>query len=98
MPHDTAQQGFQLNVSIADGLPPVSADPDALEQAILNLLSNAMKYSGSARQIELCCGRSNGTAMIAVADHGIGIAPQDQSRIFEKFYRVRSTATDLIAG
>jgi signal transduction histidine kinase len=98
MQYPLEQQGFKLNVSIADDLPSLPGDSDALEQAILNLLSNAMKYSGSARQIELCCARNNGSAVIAVTDHGIGIAPQDQPRIFEKFYRVRSSDTDLIAG
>lgn len=98
MQYPLEQQGFKLNVSIAEDLPGVSADFDALEQAILNLLSNAMKYSGSSRQIELCCARNDGNAVIAVTDHGIGIAPQDQSHIFEKFYRVRSSDTDLIAG
>ena len=98
MQYPLEQQGFKLNVSISDDLPAISADSDALEQAILNLLSNAMKYSGSSRQIELCCARNNGNAVIAVTDHGIGIAPQDQSHIFEKFYRVRSSDTDLIAG
>ena len=98
MQYPLEQQGFKLNVSIADNLPSLPGDSDALEQAILNLLSNAMKYSGSARQIELYCAPNNGNAVIAVTDHGIGIAPQDQPRIFEKFYRVRSTDTDLIAG
>ena len=98
MEYPLSQQGFDLKVSIEEKLPSVSADADALEQAILNLLSNAMKYSRISRQIDLCCGSNNGDAVIAVADHGIGIAAHDQPRIFEKFYRVRSADTDLIAG
>lgn len=98
MEYPLSQQGFDLSVSIDEKVSPVSADADALEQAILNLLSNAMKYSRSSRQIDLCCSQRNGNAIIAVTDHGIGIAADDQSRIFEKFYRVRSKDTDLIAG
>jgi signal transduction histidine kinase len=98
MEYPLSQQGFDLKVTIEEKLPSVSADADALEQAILNLLSNAMKYSRISRQIDLCCGSNNGDAVIAVADHGIGIAAHDQPRIFEKFYRVRSAETDLIAG
>jgi signal transduction histidine kinase len=92
------QQGFALNVSIDEALPSTPADADALEQAVLNLLSNAMKYSKHARQIDLTCSRDNGNALIAVTDHGIGIGPQDQQQIFEKFYRVRSTDTEWVAG
>jgi len=98
MQYPLAQQGFDLNVRIDEELPSVSADADALEQAILNLLSNAMKYSSNSRQIELCCSRLNGNAVITVTDRGIGISHNDQPRIFEKFYRVRSSDTDLIAG
>jgi signal transduction histidine kinase len=98
MRYPLSQQGFDLSVSIDERLPKLSADPDALEQAILNLLSNAMKYSKTSRQIDLSCSRYNGDAVIAVTDHGIGIATTDQARIFEKFYRVRSQDTDLIAG
>jgi len=98
MQYPLSQQGFNLKVSIDQNVPSVSADADALEQAILNLLSNAMKYSKDSRQIELCCGRNDGDAVIAVTDHGIGVSPEDQARIFEKFYRVRSADTDSVAG
>jgi signal transduction histidine kinase len=74
------------------------ADPDALQQAILNLLANAMKYSGDAREIDLCLTRCDKEAVIRVADRGIGIPAEDQPRIFEKFYRVRSAQSDRIAG
>ena len=65
---------------------------------MLNLLANAMKYSGSARQIELRLGRSGEEVFIDIVDHGLGISREDQARIFEKFYRVRSAETDPIAG
>jgi signal transduction histidine kinase len=48
-----AQQGFALRLSIQEEMPEVAADPDAIQQAILNLLTNAMKYSGDAREIDL---------------------------------------------
>ena len=65
---------------------------------ILNLLANAVKYSGDARQIEMRLGRRGSEAFIDVVDQGLGISPEDQTRIFEKFYRVRSAETDRIAG
>ena len=97
MQYPLTQQGFVLHVSIEESLPAVLADADALEQAILNLLANAMKYSGDAREIDLRLVHAEGEAVIDVVDRGIGIAAEDQPRIFEKFYRVRSSS-DRVAG
>jgi signal transduction histidine kinase len=98
MQYPLAQSGFSLNVSIDDQLPAIDADADALQQAILNLLSNAMKYSGRASPIELRLAREDGEAIIQVTDHGIGIPQEEQPRIFEKFYRVRSPQTEAVGG
>jgi signal transduction histidine kinase len=93
-----AQHGFVLNVEVEEGLPPVQVDADALEQAILNLLTNAMKYSGRGRRISLRLSRADGDAVIAVADDGIGIPAAEQARIFEKFYRVQTAESQRIPG
>lgn len=98
MQYPLSQLGFTLTVSIDESIPALLANADALEQAILNLLANAMKYSGNARQIEMRLGRRGEEAFIDIVDHGLGISREDQSRIFEKFYRVRSIETDRIAG
>lgn len=92
------QQGFELRLSIPEKLPEVEADPDAIQQAILNLLTNAMKYSGDAREIDLRMSARNGDAVIEVTDHGIGLTPEEQKHIFEKFYRAPSHEERLIAG
>jgi signal transduction histidine kinase len=92
------QQGFRLNIKIDDGIPEMSVDRDAIEQAILNLLSNAMKYSGTARDIDLSLSRHNRAAVIRVTDHGVGITEQEQTKIFEKFYRVNSPENERITG
>jgi signal transduction histidine kinase len=93
-----AQQGFRLNTSVDDGLPPIKADADGLQQAILNLLTNAMKYSGDSREIELRLRRVRGMASIEVTDHGIGIPADEQERIFDKFYRVSTRENQLLPG
>ena len=93
-----AQQGFRLHVSADEGLPEIQADPDAIQQAILNLLTNAMKYSGDARDIDLRLFARSGDAVIEVADRGLGLAPEEQKRIFDKFYRAPSHEARLIAG
>jgi signal transduction histidine kinase len=98
MQYPLARQGFELRVSVEEGIPPARSDPDALEQAILNLLANALKYSGDSRAIELRLSRDAANAVIGVRDWGIGIDSVDQRRIFEKFYRVARPENRLIPG
>jgi len=92
------QQDFHLNVHLEEELPDISVDRDAIGQAILNLLSNAMKYSGESRRIDLRVRKRAGHAVIEVSDQGIGIDPVQQKRIFEKFYRVPSEENQRIPG
>jgi signal transduction histidine kinase len=92
------QQDFHLNIHVEDDLPDIRVDRDAIGQAILNLLSNAMKYSGESREIELRVQEKDGHAVIEVSDHGIGIGPAEQKHIFEKFYRVPSEENERIPG
>ena len=68
---------------------PVRADPRALSGAVTNLLSNAAAFAppGSEVLVRVHAGRHR--VRIAVTDHGIGIAPADQERVFERFYRSR---------
>jgi signal transduction histidine kinase len=92
------QAGFELRVSSEDTLPPVNADADALQQAVLNLLTNAMKYSHTRKQIDLLVERRGRTIVIAVQDYGIGIPAEHRQRIFERFYRVPTLENRLVPG
>jgi signal transduction histidine kinase len=98
MEYPLAQLGFTLTISSDGTAPIVRADREALTQAILNLLGNAMKYSGEARAIEMRTGTRSGEAFVDVVDHGIGIAQDEQSRIFDRFHRAQSVETTGIAG
>jgi len=98
MDYPLSQHGFKLKVEVEDGLPAVPVDRDALEQAILNLLHNAMKYSGNSREIELRLRRHGNLAIIQVIDCGIGIETQEQKKIFDKFYRVPSQENERLPG
>jgi signal transduction histidine kinase len=98
MEYPLSQLGFTLTISSDETDPTVLADPEALTQAILNLLGNAMKYSGESRHIDLRVGTRGAEAFVDVVDHGIGIPRDQQSRIFERFHRVRSGDTAGIAG
>src|SRR5207302_1126838 len=76
------------------GLPEIAVDRDAMAQAVLNLLHNAVKYTGPDKRIRLRGRRGgDGTVAIEVADNGVGIRPYERKRIFERFYR----ADDLLS-
>jgi signal transduction histidine kinase len=92
------QEGFTLNVDCPDEIPLVPVDPDALEQAILNLLTNAMKYSGESREIDIRLRSENGYAVVELTDRGMGIARQDLERLTEKFYRVPTSENRHVPG
>jgi signal transduction histidine kinase len=89
------QQGFELNVEVEPDLPEVEADSEALGQALLNLVNNAIKYSRETKSITLTVRLSPATppggdgdrVVISVADRGIGVPKAEHRKIFEKFYR-----------
>lgn len=80
---------ISVMVQVASGLPPVSGDKTLLRQAVSNLVDNAIKYTNHGGQIRVAAEVRDGSIIIAVQDTGIGIAPSDQARLFEKFFRVR---------
>jgi signal transduction histidine kinase len=82
------ENGFEIESSLPDEILVLKIDRDAVSQALLNLLSNAVKYSGDRRHIKVEVGKNSSSALISVADHGIGIARKELNKIFEKFYRV----------
>ena len=80
--------GCHFEVNIPAGLPRVTADADAMVTALVNLLDNAWKYSGEAKQISLTAKAQNGSVIFTVRDNGIGLSPRDTKRIFQRFYQV----------
>ena len=98
MQYPAEQHRFKIHVLLEEVIPPVPVDRDAIEQAVLNLLANAMKYSGESREIDLRLMTSDGRAVIEVADRGIGLEPEEQERIFQQFYRVHSPENQRIPG
>ena len=90
--------GYKLETILDNSPDTVNADRDALEQAILNLLTNAMKYSGPSREIRLRVQTAGPHASIEVQDFGLGIEPAEQKRIFDSFYRVPSPENRSIQG
>ena len=85
-------RGFTVDVDLAASVPAFKFDPDAVSQAVLNLMDNARKYSGEARYIAVRLFR-NGLEeiLLEVEDHGLGIPAEERSKIFEGFYRVSNS-------
>jgi signal transduction histidine kinase len=65
----------------------VSGEPDALKRAVANLLENAVRYSPPGSRVRLAVGSERGRAWVAVSDEGPGIPPEDQPRVFDRFWR-----------
>jgi signal transduction histidine kinase len=81
------QNGFAFEENIASDIPPVNVDREAIARSLLNLVNNALKYSKDQKYIGVSLYRANGSVNLEVRDRGIGIAPAEQEKIFEKFYR-----------
>jgi signal transduction histidine kinase len=77
-----------LRVEAPRDLPPIMADADALETALINLLDNAFKFTPERKQIVVSARAGEGRVTFAVQDNGIGIPAREQRRIFRRFYRV----------
>ncbi|HKB45082.1 MAG TPA: HAMP domain-containing sensor histidine kinase, partial [Chitinophagaceae bacterium] len=76
----------------------IYADKDRISQVLLNLLTNAIKYSPDADNVEVYVEGNKEHAIIKVKDHGIGIDKKDQNRIFERFYRVEGKSEQTYPG
>jgi len=90
--------GFTLELDVADDLPEMEIDPEALSQALINLLNNAIKYSLEEKSIRVSARREGDRVRVTVKDRGIGIPKGEQKRIFEKFYRVESALVHTTKG
>jgi signal transduction histidine kinase len=91
-------RGFSLSFERAalDFL--VRADPEALKQVLLNLLSNAEKYSAEKKEIAVTIARTPASVVITVRDRGIGIPEKDRERVFREFYRVDDSLSSGVQG
>ena len=107
--HEQAEaRQVSIQTDVPDDLPRVMADPGSLEQVLVNLLDNAVKYTPEGGQITVAARRipaaKDGTPAqqdgieLSVADTGIGIPEQDRPRVFERFYRVDKARSRELGG
>jgi signal transduction histidine kinase len=87
-----AANGVELTGSTTDALA-LRGDTKRLSQLLDNLVSNAVKFTPSGGTVAVSLTRADGRAVIEVSDTGTGIAPEDQARLFERFYRTSNAAT-----
>jgi len=93
-----AVRNSRLCAEIPAGLPAVRGDRDSLASAVANLMDNALKYSPPESSVRLAAHSGSGKLSISVSDHGPGIALEEQSRIFEKFYRSGGELSRQVKG
>jgi len=90
---------IRLEVDIAPGLPSVHVDPDRLIQVVVNLVSNAVKFCDKTEGlVRLRASQENGFVRVDIQDNGIGIAAEDQEKIFERFQQAGNILTNKPQG
>lgn len=92
------EKQIKVKLSVPEKPLLIKGDQDTLEQAVSNLVDNAIKYTPEQGHVRLRCFSENHEAVIEVRDSGIGIEPQDQERIFERFYRVDKARSRELGG
>lgn len=91
-------KGFTVSVGIDDDIEPQMWDRDAVSRALLNLIDNAIKYSGDDKRIDVCVRQTGEHVIIEVRDRGIGIDGRDLARIFDPYYRAKFSDTQTRRG
>ena len=87
-----------IELSLGDDLPPVAGDEAALRRVFQNLIGNALKYGAGGGWIGIRAACAGGHVEVRVSDRGMGIAPGDQAKIFDPFYRAPGVVAAQIQG
>ena len=96
--HRLERAELELTTHIPPELPFLRIDANALTLAVLNLVDNAIKYAAGGERLDVSLAERDGGVELEVKDRGPGIEPEDQTHIFERFYRARSVRLKPIRG
>ena len=95
---DVAKHGLYLNLSLPAGPAMVLGDRDRIEQVIINITTNAVRYTAEGGSVEMSAALQGGEVLLSVQDTGIGIPREDIPRIFDRFYRVDKARSRALGG
>jgi signal transduction histidine kinase len=87
-----SRKGVELRLDVSEDIDRIEADERKVKQVVFNLLTNAVKFTPAGGRVTVSAQRTNGAVEVAVADTGVGIAPEDQGRVFEEFGQARSAS------
>ena len=96
--HAAESKRVGIAARVADSPVPIEGDSEAIRELVDNLLSNAIKFTPEGGRVDVRLGVEGPNAVLTVEDTGIGIAPEDQGRIFERFYRVDKARSRQLGG
>jgi CheY-like chemotaxis protein len=91
-------RGIELRLDVPTNLPSVRADPDRLQQILVNLLDNAIKFTPRGGTVTLRADRRDGAAHVSVSDTGVGVPPEHLERIWDRFHQADSSARRRFGG
>lgn len=91
-------KSMSVTTEISSSLPSVPGDRGRLKQVFANLIGNAIKYTPPEGMVRVYVEQRDSILRVGVQDNGLGISPEDQPHIFDRFYRVRRPETDSIEG
>jgi two-component system phosphate regulon sensor histidine kinase PhoR len=93
-----AEKNLTINIDVPEDLPAVQGDPDMIRQVLLNLVDNAINYTQPGGTVLVRAAVEQGELRVDVQDNGIGITPENLSRLFERFYRVDKARSREMGG
>jgi len=93
-----AAKGLDLQCAVPSTLPSVQVDQDRAVQVLINLLTNALRYTPAPGRVTVTAARQDNTVVFQVADTALGLAPEHLARLFERFYRVDASRSRALGG